>query len=75
MSEQATTLDVQGMTCGSCVHHVSTALQRLEGVKKVEVRLREGKVLVQHDPAGAPVQLLIDTLADAGYDSTPGAVA
>lgn len=75
MSEKGTELDVQRMTCSSCVHHVSVALAELEGVSKVEVRLREGRVLVQHDPVAAPVQLLVDTLAGAGYESTPSAAA
>lgn len=68
-TEQDTILEVQGMTCPSCVRHVSSALTELEGVGKVDVKLREGIVTVQHDATQAPINQLIDALADAGYVS------
>lgn len=68
-----TLLAVQGMSCSSCVSHIHQALKELGGVKTVEVRLREGKVLVQHDPGSAPVSSLIEALAEAGYESSPAA--
>ncbi len=72
MTEKQTLLDVQGMSCASCVHHVGTALKEVDGVSNVDVRLREGKVLVRHD-AGTPVESLVAALADAGYDASPAA--
>jgi copper chaperone CopZ len=30
------------MSCGSCVHHVDVALKDVDGVSKVDVRLRNG---------------------------------
>jgi copper chaperone len=69
MSYQETVLDVMGMTCPSCVRHVDAALAELDGVAKVEVRLREGKVLVQYDPTTVSVEALIEALREAGYDS------
>lgn len=72
MSEKQTLLDVEGMSCASCVHHVGVALKDVDGVSKVEVQLRAGKVLVEHDP-GTPIESLIRALADAGYDSKPAA--
>lgn len=64
-----TTLTVQGMTCGSCVRHVTRALEDLEGVDHVDVKFREGLVVVLHDAGEAPVERLIDALRDAGYES------
>jgi len=64
-----TVLSVEGMTCGSCVRHVEGALRRLEGVGGVEVKLQEGRVRVQHDPAQATPEAMIAALADAGYAS------
>lgn len=64
---QKTTLDVEGMTCHSCVRHVQGALRELDGVRSVEVQLREGKVLVEHE--GAETVALIEALRDAGYES------
>jgi copper chaperone len=67
-----TSLEVQGMSCPSCIRHVKDALGELDGVESVEVRLREGRVLVEHDPENSPVERLTDALRDAGYESRAG---
>lgn len=66
-----TTLAVEGMTCPSCVHHINVALNELEGVEQIEVKLREGKVAVVHASDVASRQL-IDALREAGYESRVG---
>jgi copper chaperone len=71
MTKNQTVLAVQGMTCPSCVRHIDEALKDVDGVLSVEVQLREGKVLVQHDPGSAPVAALVNALKDAGYESSP----
>ena len=43
-------LDVQGMTCGSCVKHVSAALSQLAGVTAVAVDLSTARVRVSGSP-------------------------
>ena len=70
-----TTLDVTGMSCGSCVRHVQAALRGLDGVTNVDVRLKEGKVLVSHDPTRTSVVALIAALDRAGYGSQLSAAA
>ncbi len=75
MSNKETLFDVMGMSCPSCIRHVNAALADLDGVEKVEVRLRDGKVLVQHDPSVANVTTLIEALREAGYESTVSAAA
>jgi copper chaperone len=69
-TQHETTLDVSGMTCPSCVRHVNAALRELDGVDNVDVRLRDGKVLVRHDQQKATVNHLIAALREAGYEST-----
>lgn len=63
-----TLLQVDGMTCGSCVRHVTHALRGVDGVAAVEVRLKEGRVLVRHGD-DAPLPQLVEALRDAGYDA------
>lgn len=75
MNNKEVVLDVMGMTCPSCVRHVNSALAELDGVGKVEVRLRDGKVVIQYDPERVQVGALIDALSEAGYDATPSAAA
>jgi copper chaperone len=75
MNTKKIELNVANMTCPSCVGHVNRALAEVDGVTKVEMRLREGKVLVQYDPTVADVSTLVEALRDAGYESTPSAAA
>ena len=63
-----TQLKVEGMTCPSCIRHVSTALKDVDGVDEVEVKLREGKVMVKH-AAEVKVVSLVSALREAGYES------
>lgn len=64
-----TILEVQGMTCPSCIRHISEALGEVDGVAQVDVKLRDGIVVVAHDVAQAPIDRLIDAVRDAGYES------
>ena len=75
MNNQETLLDVAGMSCPSCVRHVNAALAPIEGVVKVEVRLRDGKVSVQYDPQAVTLNTLIEALREAGYESAPSVAA
>jgi copper chaperone CopZ len=65
-SMQTIDLDVQGMTCSSCVKHVSKALQAVPGVDAVAVDLASGHVKVT---TSAPVTsaALIAALKDEDY--------
>ncbi len=57
-------LQVQGMSCGSCVKHVTEALRPLEGVSDIAVDLQAGRVKV----SGVSDSLaLLAALQDAGY--------
>ncbi len=68
MSKRDTVLTVTGMSCGSCVRHVTSALIELPGVAKVEVSLKAGTVLVRHEPE-ASTGSMVKALKDAGYDA------
>lgn len=59
-------LQVEGMSCGSCVKHVTQALQSLPGVGGVEVDLSSGRVNVSGELAQGSAPLLT-ALIDAGY--------
>lgn len=59
-------LEVQGMTCGSCVKHVTKALQSVPGVNRVDVDLANGRAKVEGDlQSGA--EPLIAALANEDY--------
>lgn len=58
------TFQVQGMTCGVCVRHVSQALNAIAGVDAVDVDLQSGRVRVGGNPDHAA---LLSALNEAGY--------
>lgn len=64
-----TILSVEGMSCPSCIAHVSEALA-IRGVSNVQVQLDQGAVEVEHDPS-VSVGFLIAALEGAGYEATP----
>ena len=72
-NSQHTTLTVLGMTCGSCVRHVDDALRGLDGVVAVDVKLRDGLALIEHDPGRASVDTMIAALDVAGYQARAAA--
>ena len=70
MSEQQIELDVQGMTCDACAHHVAGALQGVEGVSQVHVPdWAAGRASVSAQPGVTPVALM-NAVKQAGYRAT-----
>lgn len=72
MNAKTSVLAVAGLSCHSCVRHIEQALRGVSGVTSVEVRLRDGEVLVNHAPA-ASLDAMVEALRDAGYESAPAA--
>jgi copper chaperone CopZ len=58
-------LRIDGMHCGSCVRRVTQTLALAEGIQVGEVRVGEARFTSSQDPA--PIDLLIDKLAKAGF--------
>jgi Cu+-exporting ATPase len=69
-SDQAT-LDVEGMTCASCVAHVQKAARAVPGVRSVEVNLARGKAAITFDRDQANPKQIGDAITKAGYSATP----
>ncbi len=70
-TEQEVLLQVNGMTCGSCVRHVTEALRGLEGVCDVKVNLRKGLAQVRYEAESVSEASLITALEKAGYEGRP----
>ena len=67
-NEMETRISVEGMMCQHCVRHVKEALEKVKGVKSVDVSLEDKKATVIHD--GADTDEMIRAIADAGYEAT-----
>ena len=65
-------LSISGMTCGSCVRHVTEALRGVEGVSEAIVDLQGGRATVEYDPATATAEQMVQAVEAAGYRGTVG---
>ncbi|MBI2853662.1 MAG: heavy metal translocating P-type ATPase [Chloroflexi bacterium] len=61
------TLSVTGMTCASCVMHVTDALNEVPGVSDAKVNLATGHAVVSYDTTKASAPALEKAVRDAGY--------
>jgi Cu+-exporting ATPase len=65
-----TVLDVEGMTCASCVRRVERALQKSPGVHAAHVNYATHQATVVHDPSASP-ETLATAVERAGYAAAP----
>lgn len=68
-------LEIGGMTCASCVHHVEKALKSVPGVEEAEVNLALERARVRFAPASAGTADLMQAIVAAGYHVRTEAVA
>ena len=64
-AHQSVVLNIEGMTCASCVAHVEKALKKVPGVADVQVNLATEQAKIDH--SGAAVQELVQAVEKAGY--------
>lgn len=62
-----TTLRASDLSCPSCVPKIERALTHTPGVRSATVHFTTGRIVVEHDPAVAPVNVLIDVIGRLGY--------
>ena len=58
-------IHIEGMMCKMCVAHVKSALEKVEGVDKVEVSLEKKSATVS---GTADVKALTDAVTEGGYE-------
>jgi len=63
-------LDIDGMTCASCVSRVEKALAKVPGVTRVSVNLATERATVDVTADVSAAQL-VETVKQAGYGATP----
>jgi len=66
---EETQLDIQGMTCASCVRRVEKALAKVPGVESASVNFATNQATVVHDH-DATTALLIKAVVVTGYGAT-----
>ncbi len=65
------TLELEGMTCASCVMRIEKKLKKVPGVAEASVNLATEKGTVSFDPTLTNVEGLVKAVEAAGYKATP----
>lgn len=60
-------LDIEGMTCASCVAHVEKGIKGVSGIDMASVNLATEKATVSYDPEIVEIENIINAVSDAGY--------
>lgn len=60
------TLKVTGMTCAGCANHISTSLEKLDGVLEHEVKFPGDIAIVKYDPDKVSEKEIIATIEKTG---------
>ena len=63
-------LSVEGMTCGSCVNSIETALAKQNGIIKGKVSLEENACEVEFDASKTNTDEILEKIEKAGYSAT-----
>jgi copper chaperone len=60
---------VDGMSCGGCVASVTRAVQRVPGVRKVDVSLQSKLATVEFDGAAVDSAAVVAAIEAAGFEA------
>ncbi len=72
---QIISLDVEGMTCASCVNRIERYLNKVEGVAEASVNLATERARVSFDASQVALPDLIGAVERAGYNVRPEPIA
>ena len=70
-SPRTVTLNLSNMTCEACPITVKKALQKVQGVSKIDVLYEKKQVVVTFDDSKTNTDALVKATTNAGYPSQP----
>ncbi len=70
MAQKSITIQIEGMTCGHCVHAVQSAIEELDGVSQAEVSLEDKSAVVTYDPDWIDTDEIADIIEEEGYSAS-----
>ena len=62
--------NVTGMTCAACQANVTRRVQKLEGVKDVDVNLLSGRMTVEYDESTLTAPAICAAVQEIGYGAS-----
>ncbi|XP_039770862.1 copper-transporting ATPase 2 isoform X2 [Ornithorhynchus anatinus] len=63
-------INIEGMTCGSCVQAIETSLAQREGVHNVSVSLAKGSGTIDYNPGTTSPEELREAIEDMGFEAS-----
>ncbi|KAK7427534.1 Cu(2+)-transporting P-type ATPase [Neonectria magnoliae] len=66
----ATTVAIEGMTCGACTSAVEGGFKGLAGVLKFNISLLAERAVITHDVTKLSPEQILETIDDRGFDGT-----
>ncbi|XP_078004090.1 copper-transporting ATPase 1 isoform X2 [Phascolarctos cinereus] len=67
---QETIINIDGMTCNSCVQSIEGVISKKTGVKRICVSLANGTGVIEYDPLLTSPEVLREAIEDMGFDAT-----
>ncbi|KAG8504977.1 Copper-transporting ATPase 1, partial [Galemys pyrenaicus] len=67
---QETVINIDGMTCNSCVQSIEGIISKKAGVKSIRVSLANSNGTVEYDPLLTSPETLREAIEDMGFDAT-----
>ncbi|XP_069468689.1 copper-transporting ATPase 1 [Ambystoma mexicanum] len=67
---RTTVIDIQGMTCNSCVQSIEGVISQRSGVTSVSVSLANNSGTIEYDPMFTNPQALRDAIDDMGFEAS-----
>ena len=61
-------IPIEGMTCTSCVGHITRAVQKVDGVESVKVDLGSESAIVGFDAEKTSLEAISEAIVHAGYE-------
>ncbi|XP_074133244.1 copper-transporting ATPase 1 [Sminthopsis crassicaudata] len=67
---QETVINIDGMTCNSCVQSIEGVISKKPGVKCIRVSLASSTGMIEYDPLLTSPEILREAIEDMGFDAT-----
>ncbi|KAJ7396143.1 ATPase copper transporting alpha [Pitangus sulphuratus] len=67
---QVVVVNIEGMTCSSCVQSIEGVISQKPGVKSVRVSLPDGNGTIEYDPLQTSPEELRSSIEDMGFDAS-----
>jgi copper chaperone CopZ len=63
-------IPVQGMTCGSCEHHIETEVKRNDGIFEIKADHQKAAAYVKYDSSKISLDELVTAINGTGYKAS-----